>query len=442
MGKIESIQAPKTQKRVLAYCDFDAKTGFSRIAEDIITTLAKDEEINFHFDVISLNYHGSTAPTLYRQNIYGDKIRLIPVLVSSQQTKVKDFYGRHVYLKYLQNHYYDLTFILHNLITFRDVVPFMKAIKKGRKQQGRKFPTSIAYFPVDNALTPEEVEVMRFYDYPVCYSQFAMDQIKTIMGAFKDKRFLKNISQIPHSIDPNKFYPASDKERRKYRREIFKDHIKEDDILIVQVNRNSLRKNIPASLIAFHRFRQKYYSRKYPKNKGEVKYYIHCDPTDKAGIHLIRFVLNNMPDLVPHILFPSSIEESIQSDDGLLRKIYTSADLFITCSHGEGWGLTTVEAMQSGVPIVAPNNSTFAELSQNGKLFHLVNPKMPITLHWDDGSRIRWAVDPLEFGDEMLEYCMNGNATATKKAKEFSDQFHLDKISVQWKNLFKKALTN
>jgi glycosyltransferase involved in cell wall biosynthesis len=57
-------------------------------------------------------------------------------------------------------------------------------------------------------------------------------------------------------------------------------------------------------------------------------------------------------------------------DDETLKKIYNMATLFIFPSYYEGFGLTPLEAMQSGVPVLASNTSSLKEVVGEGGILH------------------------------------------------------------------------
>jgi glycosyltransferase involved in cell wall biosynthesis len=46
----------------------------------------------------------------------------------------------------------------------------------------------------------------------------------------------------------------------------------------------------------------------------------------------------------------------------MLNQIYCAADCFVSTSHGEGFGLTTTDAMAACCPVVVPRNSSFVEI--------------------------------------------------------------------------------
>ena len=57
-------------------------------------------------------------------------------------------------------------------------------------------------------------------------------------------------------------------------------------------------------------------------------------------------------------------------DDTLLQKIYNISDIFLFPSYYEGFGYPPLEAMQSGLPVIAANNTSLAEIVGTGGILH------------------------------------------------------------------------
>jgi glycosyltransferase involved in cell wall biosynthesis len=57
-------------------------------------------------------------------------------------------------------------------------------------------------------------------------------------------------------------------------------------------------------------------------------------------------------------------------DDTLLKKIYNIANVFLFPSHYEGFGYPPLEAMQSGLPVLASNNTSLMEIIDTAGLLH------------------------------------------------------------------------
>ena len=58
-----------------------------------------------------------------------------------------------------------------------------------------------------------------------------------------------------------------------------------------------------------------------------------------------------------------------QGDDYLLSNLYKGAIAFINTSKYEGFGITNVEAMSLGCPVISSNFATFREVNGNSCLY-------------------------------------------------------------------------
>lgn len=66
-------------------------------------------------------------------------------------------------------------------------------------------------------------------------------------------------------------------------------------------------------------------------------------------------------------------------DDALLKKIYNISDVFLFPSFYEGFGYPPLEAMQSGLPVLASNNTSLKEIIAFGGLLHNSNDYQSFT---------------------------------------------------------------
>jgi len=57
-------------------------------------------------------------------------------------------------------------------------------------------------------------------------------------------------------------------------------------------------------------------------------------------------------------------------DDQLLKKLYNVSSVFLFPSYYEGFGFPPLEAMQSGLPVLASNNTSLKEIIDSGGILH------------------------------------------------------------------------
>lgn len=242
------------------------------------------------------------------------------------------------------------------------------------------------YFPIDgNGFNPFwGKEVIEKVDVAATLSKFAVDVVKRSYG--------KTIDHIYHGIDTSVFKPMEKKAIEEQK----KKNGWADKFVIVNVNKFQPRKDIDLTLRAMDLFRNghrichncgNYYPARLDScdlnfcgkySDGEDKYvagvkdaviYLHMnkmDPysmgrtqADTLDAHIITM---GMPDTKDYIFSPANDVYSGAYSEKDVNTIYNLADVFMTTTHGEGFGLTAAEAMAAGTRVIAPQNSTHYEL--------------------------------------------------------------------------------
>jgi len=66
----------------------------------------------------------------------------------------------------------------------------------------------------------------------------------------------------------------------------------------------------------------------------------------------------------------ANVKHLTNIDDNTLKKLYNIADVFLFPSFYEGFGYPPLEAMQSGLPVVASNNTSLKEIIDFGGIMH------------------------------------------------------------------------
>lgn len=253
---------------------------------------------------------------------------------------------------------------------------------------------SLIYFPVDAALEPDWCEILSRVDMGVAYTKFAVEQVRKA-----DCRIPLEV--LPHGVDTGKFKPLPD------RKAILKEFVSkptpnstrqfadEKDFLILNVNKNEWRKDPFASLQILAEL----------KRIGvPAKMLLRMEPhSGMAGISLEpageQLGLKVDEDWV-HIQ---------QVAPEFMPQLYNAADLYLTTTRGEGWGLGITEALGCGCPVAMPCHSVMGEirneLMESGvKAERFVELAAP---HWVFGpmdARLRSSVDPYEAAQEIKKH--------------------------------------
>lgn len=111
---------------------------------------------------------------------------------------------------------------------------------------------------------------------------------------------------------------------------------------------------------------------------------------------------------------PSNVELLSHVDAAALRELYANCKGFITTALDEDFGLTAVEAMASGKPVIAPNSGGYKETVLDGVTGSLLDDMSPGAL-----------VDAIQhIGKDPLQY----KAACIRQAQNFDTKVFIEKI--------------
>lgn len=243
----------------------------------------------------------------------------------------------------LKNDDHDIFFYMGDFGANDDVFVWL-----GEARTKRPDLLSIAYCPLDcDILIPEAFSYMACVNVPVVYTEHAKRRIEFYRPELKGQ-----ISVIYPGCEPDVFYPLSPEDRRAARKDLFS--IEDDEtFLVVNVNRNQLRKDLARTMVCFHEFH---------KRHPNSILYLHSVQNDLGGslpITALTAGLNVTGEGGDReIMFtPPTFSLGNPFSRADLNRVYNAADLLISTSTGEGWGLATSEAFSAGTPVLVPGNT-------------------------------------------------------------------------------------
>jgi len=384
-------------KKILWYSDFLVNTGFGNVSENIIERIMD----NFAIESLAVNWFGE--PQNKKDSIYY-KFRNIPVVQAKNQF---DPFGRSKFINILIKENYDTVFILQDLFNLTEITEELKCIK------AKKNFKYVLYAPLDSTVKQSWRDVIKTADVPVVYTNWAKKQLNM------------DCRVIYHGVDKS-FLKLSRQNILNFKNEYF--GIKDQDILITNVNRNQQRKDLTKTIAAFDIFH---------KNTNQNSYlYLHCNWKDESGIDLSDFIKTYYPDLIERIIRP----KRPLTKDGL-NYVYNASDLVVSSTLGEGWGLSTTEAMACGVPVLIPDNTTAREILGEGERGYLCkcgnNQSLMVSLNFDN-NLLRPAVDVQDMAEKM-ELILNSKKEVGQKVcsaiKWVNENCNWDKIAKEWSDL-------
>lgn len=229
---------------------------------------------------------------------------------------------------------------------------------------------------------------------PVAMSEYGARVISEHIG--------RPVPMVYHGVDSEAFYPVSPGRPIRWDGGTFRS---KDDCkykfgltgrkVILRADRNVIRKNFDALISAFVPIAQR---------DPDVDLVLHCRPMDPEGIDLQGEIMRMPEDLRERVKF-TNLHDTFKglSVEGL-NVLYNAADIYMTTTGGEGFGLTLAEAMSCGVPVVSTGWAAEIEVVGDGGI--LIPP-----LHDSYGEPVRnhskygmdWAVpDPRAFTEPVL----------------------------------------
>lgn len=133
--------------------------------------------------------------------------------------------------------------------------------------------------------------------------------------------------------------------------------------VILRSDRNATRKRYDALFAAFVPIAQA---------DPDVDLILHCQPIDPEGIDLWQEIMRMPEDLRVRVKFTKAHDTFKGLTPDGLNVLYNAADIYMTTTGGEGFGLTLAESMSAGVPVVS--NAWAAEVEVVGPGGILIPP--------------------------------------------------------------------
>lgn len=210
---------------------------------------------------------------------------------------------------------------------------------------------------------------------------------------------------VPHSIDTDLFHPVDRKELRDAQ------GIPQDAFIVVMVADNkSNRKVHSVQLDGFAKFH-----RKYPNSYLRL----HCDPRP-----MMETDYN-----IPEILRALKIEDCVELSDPYLIEtggygaeyiagLYQTADVLLSASMGEGFGVPIIEAQACGTPTIATRASAMTELVPP-EVGWLVNG----TRYWNNMHLAWWVYPDSDDIFRRLERARTVAPTMRAAARKHAEQY-------------------
>lgn len=211
--------------------------------------------------------------------------------------------------------------------------------------------TPIGYYHVwDNYPYPHfNRPVYDSCDWIGCISQLTYDIVTKVCPHRKDWM----TSYVPHGICSKTYYPIDDnKELVKYKSMLVPGGDKLNYIVLCN-NANLRRKQLPNLLVSFKCFCDLLPN----KERDSVALVLHTNPRQLNGCN-VHDIVNSFGDNYNIYVSDTSLS------DIWMNRLYNISDVTINIACAEGFGLSTLESMMAGTPIIA--NQTGGMIDQSG----------------------------------------------------------------------------
>lgn len=370
-------------------------TGYGQ-ATDALVKLLKRQGAN----VASLSNYGHEGINTIYNTEYGE----IPIYARGSEAYSNDVApAHHKHWKALNDKQPDL------MITLYDVWVL----------SGKAYDTIpiASWTPIDhNPVPPGVLQWLKKENVtPLAMSKFGLDQINKagVEGYY-----------IPHSIDTKVFKPTD---------KILDQPVQEfmgfeDDRFVVGMNAANKasgiihRKAFGEGMMAFAML-----CRKYP----DAILYIHTDASSPHGWNLMA--LGQMLGIPKdNMAFPDPLAYRYGMSQEMLAGIYSSFDVLLATSYGEGFGVPTVEAQACGVPVIVSNFAASPELVGDG----WVVSGQPL---YDPAQHSFFTIPSVPEIFAALEEAYKRGKGKSAKAIEFAQAFDHEKV---WKENWMPVLRN
>ncbi len=324
--------------KILLIADAGVPSGFGTVSHNIFERLVTDYGHTVH--VLAINWRGDAPVSPMRFYL-------------PTQLDPNDFLGTSRYIELMGKLVPDIIFFINdpavvlNSLTNNRFDPDM-ALWRGVKNGEEIYqPPILAYMPIDGYDSPESWHAL-------------LPRVTRIAMTHFGQEFMPEAPVVWHGVDHDVFKPQDKKEAK---RALGFDP---DRFLVLRVDKNSFRKNYPDTWRALRPLMRRYV---------DIDAHFHCQPRAADGNDLRAFAWNDV-GIRERLTFSPNLTGYAGWDINHLATLYAAADVFVSTSWGEGFGLTMLEAMACGTPVIATYCSAIPEVVGDGGI--LIQPERHI----------------------------------------------------------------
>jgi len=181
-------------------------------------------------------------------------------------------------------------------------------------------------------------------DVVVCISKLTHDIVKNVSPDVESH-------YLPHAVNSHFFRRLEDEDIKALREKM---NIPEDKFVLFWNNRNARRKHPGTLIFWFNEFLDKI-------GRDKARLIMHTDPRDPNGPNLLA-IINELGMTGGEVQFST---EKVDFAD--LAAIYNIVDVTVNISDAEGFGLSTLESLSCGTPIIVNMTGGLQEQVTDGE---------------------------------------------------------------------------
>jgi glycosyltransferase involved in cell wall biosynthesis len=337
-------------------------TGFGVVARHVLRAL---HDAGYSVDCLGINAASD----------FPDR-STFPYPITPAGVAVNDPCGYRMLVRNLLARRYDVLFAQNDSHVLHPAAGHLSEMR----MRGAELPSIVCYYPVDCSVRSDMAGMLDLAEVAVTCTELGRRETeKAVPG--------RSALVVPHGVDTRAFRPLAPGDERGAARVRFRraHNIPLGALLVCSVAVNNVRKDLPRTISAFARLRE---ARPQP-----AVLYLHTRLMD-GGFDLVQAAAACGLVVGRDIIFPDGYHHQQGISDVTLNEMYNAADLYLTTTLGEGWGLPITEAMAAGLPVVAPRHSSLAEIGGEGRAI-LYECREQI---WVDNSGYR----PLALMDDIV----------------------------------------
>lgn len=339
---------------------------------------------------------------------------------------------------------------------------FPEALRKIADETGGRI---FFYFPVDAPMDPDWTRMITSAHQPVAYTPYGKEEAERAINAramrmyaaaalaeaSQDPAYIthKNdtsaiprlkIGILPHGVDTNVFHPLPD--RQKIRKTLYDDWADGRTVLL-NVNSHQRRKGIVQSFEVLRELQQlgvpcRLHLHMPATNADEGS---RLEPiAEQVGVRRDDWTDSDS-------VFRGGASAHSKMNEAELNRLYNAADVVLSTSLGEGWGLSVTEGLAAGCPVVAPDHTSIRDIAMELRTRYGMDSLwlLPVSqcgqVATHDNCRVRYPVDAAKAAQVIAERLKAGlqfplgprSHGLTESAREWLDW---DRIAREWIKLF------